>query len=534
MELTLTKFGRLSELKECEELSAFLAQLAIQLQGVVRLLQPNGTPVFEATATNMTLSADCLRLLPDEELITQWQSSNMAGTATCGCGQAMAILPIRWQGRVDGFLTVCPAPIAEQSFLINVTGMIEAYLTLARNAVQMWEKKSKLSAAHETLYRETELLRDEPTLFQTVLRVLQKYLKAEAALFIPRKLSDSGWDSPVIQNDSEVPQKWIETLTAWVCLVHEKKRCPLIISTESSAMQQELIVLPENLEEQQQFMQLGGGSFLSATVVYGNETLGRLAFCNRRIVCGFSLDDLAWLQSLTGSISLSVHALRTRKFSDRFLENALHSLKTPIHSVQAIAETLVHNKNFSDDERTEWLTDLYVQTQRLTGVMQLAKNFSRLEKLSPVSLNKLVTQCAHDLRVVGKSRQISLQMQLPQADCQILADENALYVALQSVLENALKFSPPGGAVKIDLIHELSNYRISVTDQGPGVPEVQQEIIFQDFVSIPRAGVSESSGLGLPFARAMVERHGGKLICHTVPGTHGACFSFFLPQNRET
>ena len=183
------------------------------------------------------------------------------------------------------------------------------------------------------------------------------------------------------------------------------------------------------------------------------------------------------------------------------------------------------------------------ETDRLVRFVQLAGQWSSQQKGSRVtgtperfSLRKLVLEVAEHHRALAKRKEILINQTISPSDCQIYADEHELRIALENLLDNALKFSPRFEAVEVILSPTGENYEIRVQDEGPGVPEDQRSLIFERFVSIPRrtdpeegergnlSGASAGSGLGLSIARALVEKNGGTLECERPPEGHGALF----------
>jgi len=107
----------------------------------------------------------------------------------------------------------------------------------------------------------------------------------------------------------------------------------------------------------------------------------------------------------------------------------------------------------------------------------------------------------------------------------------ALPQLLGNVLDNALSFSPPGGAVKVELAREEGFARVRVDDQGPGIPEAHRERIFDRFFSWrPSEGKEGHSGLGLAIARAIAEGYGGSIRAGERPGG-GARLEVRLPAS---
>jgi two-component system phosphate regulon sensor histidine kinase PhoR len=112
-------------------------------------------------------------------------------------------------------------------------------------------------------------------------------------------------------------------------------------------------------------------------------------------------------------------------------------------------------------------------------------------------------------------------------------DPNRMEQVLNNLVGNAVKFSPQGGAVVIRVGREGEFVRVSVTDQGPGIPAGEIPALFKPFYrgSAPLPPGERSSGLGLSIARRIVEEHGGAIGVESVVG-HGSTFWFTLPERR--
>lgn len=511
---------KLGELKEIKSLPPLLEQVAVQAECVVRLLQLDGSAVIEKVATGPN-NSNCLSEGQCRKIVAEWLDNNSIDERACACGHALTIYPIYYEGQVNGILTVCPTTPDKQPFLISLANVITNCLGLARNAVELWSEHSNLLAAHKEFYRETESLTDAESVPEIALRIIQKYLTADVALYLQRDADDTGWSQPIVLNNAGVSEDWIAALSKVITFSHEQDQCPLII-------------LEENQSLYPQFAELNLSSFISATVLCENKNLGRLAFCSLSRESTLTFSNLSLLENLVSTIGLRIHDLRTRKLKERFLERAMHQLNTPAHSVRGIARLLTTRKDLSIEARDRWLYDLTREADRLVQLVQRARDFSIFQKPARprilLSLNKIVHDMASHVGNLADQHQVTIKTRVPDENCEVVADGEALYAALQSLVENALKFSPSGASIRIILSKERTHYRVSVIDQGPGVPESQRAEIFEELVSIARAGVRESTGMGLAIARAAIESHAGTLSCSDAPDKPGACFSFTIPR----
>lgn len=113
------------------------------------------------------------------------------------------------------------------------------------------------------------------------------------------------------------------------------------------------------------------------------------------------------------------------------------------------------------------------------------------------------------------------------------ADAARLSQAIRNVVANALRFAPEESTVTVDLESNSRGWLISVSDQGPGIPESERDIIFEPFTQSSLSGTGAGgTGLGLPITRGIIELHGGRVWCEQRP--LGACFRLELPKEPQS
>lgn len=281
-------------------------------------------------------------------------------------------------------------------------------------------------------------------------------------------------------------------------------------------------------------------------LVIAKKLYGQITADNRPTKRDITDDSLEYLTLLGALASQAIadeeriaaidelNGLRARKFREQFLRVALHNFNRPVHSVFNIAEKLTAEDDLPAPQSRHWLRMMNEQAQHLVKLSQQAHTYMRLQNperpRDSVSLAELVRNAVEEFRFDAEGRGIRLELSPPEDDCELTADRDALAIVLRNLLDNALKFSPDGGVIRVELGAHPVGCRGSVTDQGPGVPEAERETIFKDFTSIARADVPESTGLGLSIAKFVVEEHHGFLLCEDGPGQCGARFSFILPR----
>ena len=219
-----------------------------------------------------------------------------------------------------------------------------------------------------------------------------------------------------------------------------------------------------------------------------------------------------------------------------FVATASHELRTPLAAVYGAARTLRRTDIELPAEQQEAFLDIIVsETERLTAIVSQILLAGQLEE-GRVDVDATAT----DLRPLVDSVLASTRLRTP-VDIELrvdqngdravaLADEDKLRQVLVNLLDNAIKYSPDGGEVAVELAGGAGHVRLTVRDQGLGVPAGEQERIFEKFYRLDPAltrGVG-GSGLGLFISRELVTRMGGSLTVRSRPG-EGAAFVVDLP-----
>jgi len=219
-----------------------------------------------------------------------------------------------------------------------------------------------------------------------------------------------------------------------------------------------------------------------------------------------------------------------------FVATASHELRTPLAAVYGAARTLLRTDiEIPRDQRDRFLEIIVSETERLTAIVSQILLAGQLEE-GRVD----VTTAATDLKPLAESaldsarlrapEQIELRLEQNGVPAVGLADEDKLRQVLVNLLDNAIKYSPDGGEVVVELEGGNGRVRLAVRDRGLGIPPGEHERIFEKFYRLDPAltrGVG-GSGLGLFISRELVDRMGGSLTVRSQPG-EGAAFVVDLP-----
>ena len=249
--------------------------------------------------------------------------------------------------------------------------------------------------------------------------------------------------------------------------------------------------------------------------------------------------DLRAMVSRVGEETLVVIADRTRErrveeLRRNFVVNASHELKTPVTSIQTLAEALAVTVR-SDPERTARLVArLGIEAERLARLLHDLLDLRRLEERGPlervpVDLAELVRTTIAEL--VPKADEAGVTIELDAAEHAVVAGvPGDLQVIAKNLIGNAVQYNRAGGEVRVSLTSRDGRQVLQVTDTGIGIPQQDLQRIFERFYRVDTARSRETggTGLGLSIVRHAVERHGGSIRVDSLLG-EGSTFTVSLP-----
>ncbi|MFA6313744.1 MAG: sensor histidine kinase [Sterolibacterium sp.] len=231
------------------------------------------------------------------------------------------------------------------------------------------------------------------------------------------------------------------------------------------------------------------------------------------------------------------------RLKDDFMSTITHELRTPLTSIRAFSEMLRDDPKTGLDERKRFLGIIVAETERLTRLINQVLDLAKIESgkaewhTGEVDLREVVLRSVDATSQLFKERDIALEVDLPSGVPPIPADRDRLIQVMINLLSNAVKFCLPGvGRVAVRMRYDTDELRVDVSDNGPGIPQEDQTIIFEKFrqggeSSDVLTGKPQGTGLGLPISRQIIEHFGGRLWVEssTEKGQAGATFSFSLP-----
>ena len=229
------------------------------------------------------------------------------------------------------------------------------------------------------------------------------------------------------------------------------------------------------------------------------------------------------LATLTIASGLLVAALllwrRERALSQMesdFVSGVSHELRTPLAQIRLFAETLVHERVRSPEERSRSLAIIDQEARRLSQLVENVLQFSRGRRgaltldVAPTDLEPLVRETADSFRPLAQARGDRMKLDLSPACAPI--DGDAIRQVLLNLLDNAVRYGPAGQEIRIALARDGGGAILSVEDEGPGIPAAQRSEIWKRFVRLERdRGTHRAgTGIGLAVVRDLVGLHGGR------------------------
>lgn len=237
---------------------------------------------------------------------------------------------------------------------------------------------------------------------------------------------------------------------------------------------------------------------------------------------------------LNGSARSLRGVQRQRESIQRLLSDISHQTKTPLANLRLYSSLLMEEE--LTPRQREQAQVILQQSEKLSFLIETLVKLSRLETdvlaVTPKSqpLSPLLERAASQAKAAAEQKGIALQLHLQQqAEMKALYDLRWTAEALGNLLDNAVKYTPPGGCIQVSATQYELFCRIDVRDNGIGIAEEEQAQIFGRFYRGRQVREQEGLGIGLYLAREIVQKQGGYLKLSSRPG-QGSTFSLYLPR----
>lgn len=237
---------------------------------------------------------------------------------------------------------------------------------------------------------------------------------------------------------------------------------------------------------------------------------------------------------LNGSARSLRGVQRQRESIQRLLSDISHQTKTPLANLKLYSSLLMEEE--LTPRQREQAQVIFQQSEKLSFLIETLVKLSRLETdvlaVTPKSqpLSPLLERAASQAKAAAEQKGIALQLHLQQqAEMKALYDLRWTAEALGNLLDNAVKYTPPGGCIQVSATQYELFCRIDVRDNGIGIAEEEQAQIFGRFYRGRQVREQEGLGIGLYLAREIAQKQGGYLKLSSRPG-QGSTFSLYLPR----
>jgi signal transduction histidine kinase len=246
--------------------------------------------------------------------------------------------------------------------------------------------------------------------------------------------------------------------------------------------------------------------------------------------------------AMADRVQESVEIIRhDRDRSRDFLADVSHELRTPIAALRTFNELLQEHAGEDPAARTEFLEASGVQLERLDWLAQNLLELSKLDSglvlldLRPDDLRATAEQAVEQAEPAARRRGVETAVQLPEHPLRIRHDPVRIGQVVANLVGNAIKFTPRGGRIEVEVAAIADGARIVVTDTGVGIAPDELPRIFERFYRGTRASEARGSGsgLGLAIVRSIVEMHGGTVSVESRLGA-GSTFTVTLPRDPRT
>jgi signal transduction histidine kinase len=226
--------------------------------------------------------------------------------------------------------------------------------------------------------------------------------------------------------------------------------------------------------------------------------------------------------------------LETQRLRREFVAHASHELKSPVASMQTLAEALGQAVRDDPDAASRFAERIVLESERLSRLVVDLLDLSRLEDPKKISNEKVdvsssARRVVQDARLEAQSKEVNFKTEI-QDGVFVEGDEAQMAVLVRNLVENALRYTPEGGRVTVEVFESGGAAVVRVSDNGIGIPLEAQGHVFERFYRVDRARSRDrgGTGLGLAIVKHVAEIHGGSVALESELG-RGSIFTAHIP-----
>jgi two-component system, OmpR family, clock-associated histidine kinase SasA len=235
------------------------------------------------------------------------------------------------------------------------------------------------------------------------------------------------------------------------------------------------------------------------------------------------------------------------QFKDNLIAMLAHDLRNPLTAVSMALETLEMGNSTTDKEVQARLnpkmtaqllrharTQAKALDRMITDILQAARERSAEIRIQPQELNlgQLCDEVLERLADQFEAKSQRIVTDIPSDLPKVYVDPERIRQVIVNLLDNAIKYTPENGTIQVSILHRTTQkVQVSICDDGPGIPQENQQSIFEDRFRLKRDEAKEGYGIGLALCRRVVQAHYGQIWVDSQP-SQGSCFHFTLPVFR--
>ncbi len=222
-----------------------------------------------------------------------------------------------------------------------------------------------------------------------------------------------------------------------------------------------------------------------------------------------------------------------------FVSDASHELKTPLSIIKLLSDSLIQTPHPNPEFLREFLGDMGAEVERLTRIVQRLLDLTKMDQtdrlnIDMVSIGDIVSDVYEKLEPLAQNKEIDFVLSKSDEDVLVPVDRDSITEAIYNIADNSIKYTENGGMVKIELMRDLGNILVRITDTGIGIPKDEIQKIFDRFYRVDKARARDTGGTGLGLSIAMdaVKLHGGYIEVSSEE-EKGSVFTIVLPYNSD-
>ncbi len=217
------------------------------------------------------------------------------------------------------------------------------------------------------------------------------------------------------------------------------------------------------------------------------------------------------------------------------ISNISHEFRTPIASIKLLAETLIDGAVRDASKAEEFIKKIAVEADKLAHMTDDLRELATVEKSgqilcrNAVDMGSLIVQVAERLDAKARAAGLTIYTDVQEGLPELVIDGPRIESVLMNLVNNAIKFTDPGGKITLKILQKDNTLVVSVMDTGRGIAREDIPRIFERFYKVDKSRTGEGSGLGLSISKHIIELHRGRLWVESEVG-RGSTFYFVLPM----